>query len=148
SVVNGVLIRSLPYDEPDRLVMVWETDRNTGTLREAASIPDYFDFRERARMFAELAAFRVAPVNRTGDDAPERVWSARVSGEFLRTMGVTPILGRDFLPAEARPGGPPAVLVSARYWRAQLGGDPAIIGRSLRLDDSLFTVVGVLPAER
>lgn len=146
SVVNGVLIRSLPYDEPDRLVMVWETDRNTGTLREAASIPDYFDFRERARMFAELAAFRVAPVNRTGDDAPERVWSARVSGEFLRTMGVTPILGRDFLPAEARPGGPPAVLVSARYWRAQLGGDPAIIGRSLRLDDSLFTVVGVLPA--
>src|SRR5690606_32170524 len=71
SVVNGVLFRSLPYDEPDRLVMVWETDRNTGTLREAASIPDYFDFRERARMFAKLAAVRVAQVGRSGVHAAE-----------------------------------------------------------------------------
>ena len=145
SVVHGVLLRELPYESPERLVMVWETDRDSGTEREAASVPDYFDFRERARSFEELAAFRVAPMNRTGDGAPERVWSARVSGEFLRTMGITPLLGRDFLNAETVPGGPPAVLVGARYWRTQLGGNPAVLGSTIRLDDSLFTVVGVLP---
>jgi predicted permease len=146
SVVNGVLFRSLPYDEPERLVMVWETDRITGTEREGASIPDYFDFRERARTFEALAAFRLTSVNQTGDGAPQQVSSARVTGEFLRTMGVSPVIGRDFLPSEAMPGGPPAVLVSARYWRTQLGGEPTIVGRTLRLDDSLFTVIGVLPS--
>ena len=145
SVVHGVLLRELPYESPDRLVMVWETDRDSGTEREGASIPDYFDFRARARSFVSLAAFRPVPMNRTGDAAPERVWSARVTREFLTTLGVTPVLGRDFLEAEAAPGGPPAVLVSTRYWRTRLGADPAVLGRSLRLDDSLFTIIGVLP---
>jgi predicted permease len=146
SVVHAVILRELPYAAPDRLVMVWETDRDSGTERESASVPDYFDFRERARSFEELAAFRLAPMNRTGDGAPQRVWSARVSGEFLHTMGITPMMGRDFVPAEMVAGGPPAVLVGERYWRSQLGGDPAVLGRTLRLDDSLFTIIGVLPA--
>jgi predicted permease len=145
SVVHAVLLRELPYEAPDRLVMVWETDRDSGTEREGASIPDYFDFRARARSFASLAAFRPVPMNRSGDAAPERVWSARVTREFLATLGVTPVLGRDFVEAEAAPGGPPAVLVSTRYWRTRLGADPAVLGGTLRLDDSLFTIVGVLP---
>jgi putative ABC transport system permease protein len=146
SVVNGVLLRALPYAEPERLVMVWETDRDSGTEREGASVPDYFDFRARARSFDRLAAFRLAPMNRTGDGPPERVAAARVTGEFLATMGVSPLLGRDFLPGEAEPGGSQAVLVSERYWRSQLGSAAGVIGQPLRLDDSLFTVVGVLPS--
>ena len=145
SVVNGVLLRALPYAEPERLVMVWETDRDSGTEREGASVPDYFDFRQRARSFDHLAAFQVTPMNRTGASEPERVSAARVSAEFLATMGSAPLLGRNFLEAEVMPGGPPALLVSERYWRSQLGGDPRALGQSLRLDDSLFTIVGVLP---
>ncbi len=145
SVVNGVLLRALPYADPERLVMVWETDRDSGTEREGASVPDYFDFRERARSFDHLAAFQVTPMNRTGAGEPERVAAARVSADFLATMGSAPLLGRNFLEAEAMPGGPRAMLVSERYWRSQLGADPRALGQSLRLDDSLFTIVGVLP---
>lgn len=146
SVVNGVLLRALPYAEPERLVMVWETDRDSGTEREGASVPDYFDFRERARSFDHLAAFQITPMNRTGDGEPERVAAARVSAEFLATMGSAPLMGRNFLKAEMLPGGPPALLVSERYWRSRLGADPRALGQPLRLDDSLFTIVGVLPA--
>ena len=146
SVVRGVLLRELPYADASRLVMVWETDRTSGTDSEAASIPDYFDFLTRARSFSGLAAFQPVPLNYVpAEGAPERVSAARVTGNFLTTLGVPTMLGRGFTDAEDRPGDARAVVVSESFWRSHLAGDPGAVGRVLRLDDVSYVVVGIAP---
>jgi hypothetical protein len=147
SVVNAVLLRPLPYADSERLVYVWENDRFSETKREAASVPDYFDLRERARSFSSLAAFAEAPLTlvQAGRDA-ERVIVGSVSHTFFETVGVKPLLGRVIRPSEDRPGGERVVLISERFWRERLGGSPEALGRTLRLDDVIHTIIGVLPA--
>ena len=146
SVVRGVLLRALPYASPERLVMVWETDRDSGTRSESASIPDYFDFVARARSFSSLAGFSVQPLNYVpSEGAPERLSAALVTGNFLPALGVSTALGRAFTNAEDRPGGARAVIVSDRFWRTRLGGARDALGRTLRLDDVSYEVVGVAP---
>ena len=146
SVVRGVLLRALPYANPERLVMVWETDRDSGTQSESASIPDYFDFVTRARSFSSLAVFAVQPVNYVPvDGAPERLSAAFVTGNFLPALGVSPTLGRGFTSAEDRPGGARAVVISDRFWRTRLGSARNVLGRMLRLDDVSYVIVGVVP---
>jgi putative ABC transport system permease protein len=145
SVVRGVLLRELPYANIDRLVMLWETDRTSGTDSEGASIPDYFDFVARARSFTSIAAFRPQPLNYVPDNGtPERMNAALVTGNFLSALGVRTTLGRGFVEAEDRRGGPRAAVVSDRFWRSRLSADPAAIGRVLRLDDVSYTIVGVV----
>jgi putative ABC transport system permease protein len=146
SVVHGVLLRALPYSDPDRIVVVWETDRNSSTLRELASVPDYFDFLSRSRSFASLAG--AVQFNRTwiGDEA-ERVSGAAVSASMFSVLGVTPRLGRIFTAEEDAPGGPGVIIVSDRFWRTRLAASTAAIGQQVRFDDSLYTLVGVLPAD-
>ena len=146
SVVRGVLLRALPYADPQRLAMVWETDRDSGTQSEPASIPDYFDYLSRTRSFSSLAAFAVQPLNYIpAEGAPERISAALVTGNFLSTLGVPTSLGRDFSDAEDRPGGARAVIISDRFWRTRLGGARGVLGRTLRLDDVSYSVVGVVP---
>lgn len=146
SVVRGVLLRALPYADPQQLVMVWETDRDSGTRSEAASIPDYFDFVSRARSFSSLAAFAVQPLNHAPPEgAPERVSAALVTGNFLPSLGVSTILGRGFTDAEDRPGGARAVVISDRFWRTRLGSARNVLGRTLVLDDVSYAIVGVVP---
>lgn len=145
SVVRGVLLRDLPYAGVDRLVMLWETDRTSGTDSEEASIPDYFDFVTRARSFASLAAFRPQPLNYVpAQGTPERIDAVLVTGNFLGTLGVSTTLGRGFIEAEDQRGGPRAVVVSDRFWRTRLNGDANAMGRVLRLDDVSYVVVGVV----
>ena len=96
SVVHGVLLRPLPYPEPDRVVVVWETDRNSGTEREGASIPDYFDFRERSRTLAPLGAFREVAMNLTDGREATRVAAAGVTASFFDVVKVPAMMGRTF----------------------------------------------------
>ena len=146
SVVRAVLLRALPYEDVGSVAMVWETDRDSGTDSENASVPDYFDFVQRARAFRSLAAFAPWPRNyTTGDGSTERVETAIVTRNFLATLGTAPMLGRDFTPAEDERGGPRVAIVSERFWRTRLGGEPEALGRTLRIDDSSFVVVGVMP---
>ncbi|MEP6692706.1 MAG: ABC transporter permease [Gemmatimonadaceae bacterium] len=148
SVVHGVLLRALPYADPERIVVLWENDRDSHTEREPASVPDYFDYAARARSFSALAAFAEVPLNRTSADAePERLAGARVTANLLAALGATPRIGRGFLAAEDAPGGPRVAIVSDRYWRTHLGGTTSVLGSSLLLDDSASTIVGVLPPE-
>jgi putative ABC transport system permease protein len=149
SVVNAVLLRPLPYEDASRLVMLWENDRNSGTVREPASVPDFFDFLERNHVFSGIVglqprALNFAPAS-PGADA-ELISAAAVTGDFLATLGVRPLLGRDFLPAESSPGGAPVVLISEKLWRGRFGASPSAIGGQIELQDSSYTVVGVLPA--
>jgi putative ABC transport system permease protein len=147
SIVDGVLLRPAPIDDVDRVMMVWETDRKSGTTREPSSLPDFLDFQQRSETFAHLAAFTSVDVNLTpeGGEA-ERLVALGVTDGFAQTLGVTPIAGRLLEERETRPGGPRSVLVSENLANRLFAGAHAAIGKTLRLGDIDWTIVGVLPA--
>lgn len=144
SVVNAVLLRPAPLKDLTRLAIVWETDRNSGTRREPASVPDYLDFKERSRTFERLAAVMPAEVNLTpvaGD--PARLAALQVTHDLLPMLGIDPIAGRGFTADEDRPGAPPVVVISESL-QTRLFGERAAIGRRVRIDDRPALVVGVV----
>ena len=145
SVVDAVLLRKSPFAEIDRLVMLWETDRNTGTTREPASLPDYLDIRERARTLEQTGVLLAGEMNLTpaGGD-PRRVPVLRVTHTLLPMLGLQPIAGRTFAAAEDSPGAAGTVLISESFWERELSRRPDAIGTAIRLDDRPYTVVGVL----
>ncbi|MGH7720248.1 MAG: ADOP family duplicated permease [Gemmatimonadaceae bacterium] len=147
SVVNSVLLRPLAYRDPDRLVMVWETDRDSGTEREGASVPDYFDFVQRNAVFERIAAFETQPMSlTTADGDPERLDAARVTSNLLPTLGVSPVLGRGIDAAEDVPGGERTVVISEELWHTRFGSRADVLGQVLNLDEQPYTIVGVVPA--
>ena len=147
SVVDQVLLRPTGVTAFDKLVMVWETDRQTGTVREPASIPDYLDFRSRARHVAPLAAFIPADVNLTVPGGePTRLAGLAVSSDLLPMLGATPLLGRLFTPEEDRPGGPHVAVIGEGLWDRSFGRAPGVIGRTILIDDVPHQVVGVVRA--
>lgn len=146
SVVDGVLLRPAPLEDADRLMMVWETDRDSGTTREPASVPDFLDFRERSSRFERLAALQGLEVNLTPPHGePARLAALAVSHEFLPMTGIRPLLGRWITPADDQPGAPAVALIGEDLWERLFARDPKVIGRTLRLDDAPVTVIGVLP---
>ena len=146
SVVESVLLRPLPFPEPDRLVSVWETRLDRGWQRASFSEANFWDVYDQHRSFQAIGAFRWTALNLTGFEFPERLRAARVSVGFLQALGAKPLSGRVFLPGEDEAGADARVaLVGQRFWRSRLGGDPAAVGRSLTLDGQPHTVVGVLP---
>ncbi|HEY8256068.1 MAG TPA: ABC transporter permease [Gemmatimonadales bacterium] len=144
SVINGVLLRPLPYERPDRLAMInghWAL-KDRAELSEA----EFWDMREQARSFEGVAAYADGSVNLTGSGTPERLLMGVLTANGLPLLGVTPALGRPFTAEEDRPGQAPVVLLSDGLWRRRFGGDPKIIGRQVMLDDTPTTVIGVMPA--
>jgi putative ABC transport system permease protein len=147
SVVDAVLLRPVFFSDPERLVMVWETDRDTGTLHEPGSWPDFVDFQERSRRIDGLGALDAAETTLTPERGePMRLAALDVTHELLPLIGVRPIVGRLFTPDEDRLGGPAVVIISERLWDRIFQRDPAAIGRTLRLDDQPRTIVGVAPS--
>ena len=148
SVVDGVLLRPTPFADPAHLMMVWETDRKSGTTREPASVPDYLDFQRRSQRFEQLAAFAAIEVNLTPDQGdPSRLAALGVSHEFFPLLGLHPVLGRTFTAEEDAPGSRAnVVVIGAELWERLFGRDPQVLGRTIRLDDRPLTIVGVLPA--
>jgi putative ABC transport system permease protein len=142
SVVNGVLIRPLPYADPDRLVVVRETygDGEVGTVAG----PNFLDWKTRTHQLQSLAAWRGIAVTLLGKGDPEEMPVALVSADFFRTLGVSPILGRGFLPGEDQGQGTVAV-IGESLWRSRFGADPDILGRTLDLSGTPYTIVGVAP---
>jgi putative ABC transport system permease protein len=146
SVVNGVLLRPLPYQDPERLVFIHETAPNFPQM--SVSIPDFVDWRERQRTFTDLAGFRNnGAYDLTGVDIPERLTARLASASLLPILGVQPMLGRNFLPEEDTRGGPAVVMLSHGFWVRRFAQDPNILGRTLTLSGVPHTVVGVLPAD-
>ncbi|HEX6965370.1 MAG TPA: ABC transporter permease [Gemmatimonadaceae bacterium] len=145
TVVDGVLLRPLPYPHPDRIVRAWELNSRGREIN--FSDPDFEDLRDQSRSFAALAevqGLQVAPV--AGPSEPVRAnWTA-VSRDFFTVMGVEPIRGRLFVPEEQREGGRPAAVVSEGFWRRTLGGQPLGANTTLTIDNQVYTVVGVMPA--
>jgi len=143
SVVNGVLLRPLPFERPEELVMVLN-QRESG--RSLVSYPDFVDWREGSRSFDALTLVHLAfPASVLGGSEAVVVPVSAVSTGFLRALGIKPWLGRAIAPEENRPGGPPVALVSYRFWRRYLGGTRQLEGLSLDLHGRAHDVVGVLP---
>lgn len=146
SVVDAVLLRPAPLAGLDSLVMIWETDRNTGTSREPASVPDYLDFAARARRVDRLGALMGTEVNLAlRGNEPERLAMLQVTHTLLPMLGLRPVAGRTFTAAEDTAGGPKVAIISESLWKRAFNREPAAIGGTLRLDDVPVTIVGVLP---
>jgi putative ABC transport system permease protein len=145
TAVNDFLLRPLPFGDPGRLVAVTAFERQQA-ISGWASAPDFRDWRSQNRVFTDMSARYERAFNVTGGAEPERIAGMEVTASFFPVLGVTPILGRDFRPAEDRPGGAPVAIVSHAFWQRQLGGNPGILGQSVTLDGKRFTVIGVMPA--
>ncbi|MFY9573871.1 MAG: ABC transporter permease [Blastocatellia bacterium] len=146
SVVSALLIRPLPYSEPDRLAVIWETWVQKGLSQIPVFIPDFLYWKDNSKAFESIAAFKNVDFNITGG-VPERVSSARVSAGFFPTFGVSPLLGRTFLPEEDQHGGNKSVILSYGLWQRRYGSDRTIINKTITLNDVSYTVVGVMPPE-
>jgi putative ABC transport system permease protein len=145
SVVNAVLLSPLPYEDPDRLVMIWGTNAAARLEEQPASIPDLNDLREQAQAFEQIAAVRSLSFNLVDGGEPDRISGARASTSLFPLMGVKPVLGRLFLDEEGMPGGSPVALISHGLWQQRYGGDPGILDRTLSIDGKSYAVIGVLP---
>src|SRR5262245_13530187 len=143
SVVNGVLLRPLPYVDPDRLVIVWGYHPEIG--REEASLPDFADWREQSRSFEHMAASAVRSYNITSKEEPERLIGAAVTADFFTALRIQPIIGRSFLPEEDRRGAQRVVVLSKRLWQRRFASNPDVLGRSITLNGLDYTVVGIAP---
>ncbi|HEX4438667.1 MAG TPA: ABC transporter permease [Thermoanaerobaculia bacterium] len=143
SVVHAVLLRRLPYPDPDRLVVIAESQHVVGDM--GVAWPDFLDMRERVRSMGPLALYRADDMTVAGQREPELLHVGEVSAEFFPLLGATPAAGRLLLSADDRPGAAPTVVLSDEMWRSRFGGDRGVIGRSLRLDAVPHTIVGVLP---
>ena len=144
SVVNAALIRPLPYKQADRLIVMRGTSPRIPDF--SISYPDFLDFRRQSRAFEEMAAAHQVNFNLAGITQPENVNGYAVSPNFLSMIGVAPLLGRDFLPSEEKQGTAPVALLDYKLWQSHFGGDPNVLGRTLKLDGRSFTIVGLLPA--
>jgi putative ABC transport system permease protein len=147
SLIQGVLIRPLPYRDPGRLVRIHATEP-VGYDRMPTTGPDFVDFRRRSRLFETMASLAPDGANLTGGDRPDRVQLAQISFNFFSVFGVRPMLGRDLSPADEWDEGKPLVMVlSYGLWQRAFGTDPKIVGRKITLDGHPCEVVGVMPKD-
>jgi predicted permease len=146
SVVNGVLLRPLPYADPSRLAMIWMTSKRDGLGSELPLSAGFFTEAQRqARSFGSMAAFRGWAYTLSGDGDPEQIAGARAMPSFFQILGVRPVLGRALNDADAQPGAAKVVVIGYSLWQRRFGGTSSVIGRRIVLGGEPFTIVGVMP---
>jgi putative ABC transport system permease protein len=145
SVINAVLLRPLPFAEPERLVNLWETRPSRGITQNPASYPNFADWRDQNDVFERVAAFNSTDFTLTGDDNPARLGSAIVSADLFPLLGVQAATGRVFTPEDDKNGAPLTVILSHTLWKQRYNSDPNIVGSSMTLDSKSYTVIGVMP---
>ena len=146
SLVDGILLRPLPYRNPEELVLVSETVPQMGGSTEIGmAAGEYLDYRDRNRSFLQTAAYEAAGFNLTGEGTPLRVNAAAVTASVFPLLGVSPMLGRTFTTDEERPGAAPVAVLSYPLWQNHYGADRGILGKIIKLDEKPYQVVGVMP---
>src|ERR1700730_11062523 len=146
SVVNAVLLRPLPFPDPDRLVMVWEDASFAGFPRNTPAPANYADWKAQNRVFEDLAALDTRSFNLTGDGDPQKIQSFGATANFFPLLGIKPVLGRTFSSEEDKPGASKVVMINYSLWQQRYGGERNIVGRDLLLNGEKYSVVGVMPA--
>src|SRR5690348_13270048 len=147
SAVSALLMPSLPYSDPSRLVVVWSTFPALNIQRGTDSPAELLDWRDMNHVFSQMAAWRSLYTATTGNGEPQQVWEALATANFFPMLGVKPILGRDFLSGEDQLGHEKVALLSYRLWQQRFHGDRGILGRSIVLNYQPYEIVGVLPAK-
>jgi predicted permease len=149
SVINSLLLKSIPFPDADRLALVWGKQTNDPDSRNIVSAPNYQDWQRQNDVFTNMAIFDSAGkgYNLAGSGEPERVSGVRVSSSFFEVLGVKPRLGRTFLPEEETPGKHQVVVINDGLWRSRYNADPAIVGKTIKVDSEEHTVIGVMPPE-
>ncbi len=145
SVVYSVLLRPLAYAEPERLISIRAAYSATGAQDIPASQPEYHDYLQGVSALEDLAAVYPISINLTGLGEPQRIQASVVSDNYFRLLGVAPALGRDFTPDDDRGQIGYVVIISHDLWRKRFGGDPGVIGKTVRLDDDPMTIIGIMP---
>jgi putative ABC transport system permease protein len=144
SVVFAVLFRPLPFRDQDRIAILWESQPSRGITRGIISPADYVEWTRRARSFEHLAAWRTWFYTLRGNGAPEQVWGVHASAGFFNILGTAPQLGRAFLPGDDSPGHENVVVISHALWQRRYASSPGVIGKAITVDDSVYTIIGVL----
>ena len=146
SLINAVLLKPLPFPEPGRIMSLWSLDQSVGKsgVPETISYPDFFDWRSRQHSFEAISSYRNEGGTLTGSGTPQQLHIDIVSSDFLRVLDVRPILGRGFILDDEKPGAH-VVLLSHETWLTTFGGSADIVGRAITLDNTSYTVIGVMP---
>jgi putative ABC transport system permease protein len=147
SVVNATLFRPLPFHDPEQLVILHADLRGLGAQSVGFSVPEFDDLRDRAGVFSAISAVYQGPTNLTGGEHPERLESGVVSPDYFSILGARPQLGRLFDRGDNAPGFGDAVVITDGLWRREFGGERDILGHQIRIDNDLYTIVGVLPPD-
>ena len=145
SVMNPYLFRPLPFDDPDALVQVNQVNPTTGWDMDRFSYPSFVDWKERSRAFSDLAAYGYGSANVTDQEGPEQIQLARLTSNMFEVLGARAAMGRTFRPEEGTPGTPPVVVLSHGLWERRYASDPEILGRTITMDGTARTVIGVMP---
>jgi len=147
SVVNALLIKPLPFPEPERIVALWDKVPSRGVERNEVTVANYLDWRAQNRTFEQLGMYRWWSTNLTGADSPERVQGFQVTPNFLDIVNVKPILGRGFSAEEDQPGKDAVALLTYSLWQRRFGADPNIVNKTIETNGVIRTVIGVMPPE-
>jgi putative ABC transport system permease protein len=147
SAVNAVLLRPLPYKDPQQLTLLWNNHTKIGWATPSVSGSDLMDYREQTRLFQSFAILGAREASLTDQGEPQRIASGWMSSNLLELLGIAPLLGRGFTAEEEAPDGPEVAMLGHGLWQRRFGGDPAVLGRSVHLDGKPFTIVGVLPPQ-
>src|SRR5207247_128637 len=146
SLINGLLVKPLPYSDPVKLVLLWEKFAAQGLERIPVSAPEFLDLEKEAQSYSRIAAFDYRTFNMSGSNMPERISGAVVSPALFPLLGVKPIVGRTFSEEEQGEGHDDVIVISERLWTRRFNADPALIGKQLLLNGRSYIVVGVMPA--
>ena len=146
SLVNAVLVKGLPFEDPHEIVHLNSRNLPAGREQMGVSYPDFLDWKEQARSFRDLAGHSGMSANLSSDDRfPERVSGERVTANTFSLIGQGTLLGRDFTAADARPGAEAVVLISYSLWQNRYGGDPAVLGTTLKANEVQYSIIGIMP---
>ncbi len=145
SVVNRVLLRPLPYEDADKLMTVWGYNRTRGFNTDQVSPLDFADWRSENHVFESMAASTEAAYTLTGVGEPSLLIAYSFSADYFHVLGVAPLVGRTFLPEEEQPGKNHVAVLSYSLWQSRFGGDRRLVGKTIALDGTPYTVVGIMP---
>jgi len=147
SIINAIVLKPLPFDDLDRIVMVWEKAPGPGAERNSASVANYLDWREQSNSFENLAIYMYWSANLSGIDTPERVRGIQVSPNLLDAVGIKVALGRNFRPDEDQPGKDNVIILTHGLWQSRFGGDPNVVGRTANVNGVARAIIGVMPPD-
>src|SRR6185437_5400449 len=149
TLVNQVLLRPLPYSEPERITMLYTRSEAQSNGKGVMALADFLDIKNSASQFQQIAAYQLSDFNLApseADDAAEQVVCTRASADFFNILGLRPLLGRVFRPGDDKPGNNPVVVLSESFWKRHYGGRPDVLGRIATLNGKPYTIVGVAPS--